>query len=131
MGATTDRDTPLLGVTLARRSSMRTHTIALLLAAFASCDGSSCPSSPEFFCESNQQALTCEFKLEGGPVSCRCDGRVWTCNDCPDLAPPIGACSGGQTCSVWGFENECACACESGEWSCVVSDPSPNFHCSP
>jgi hypothetical protein len=111
---------------------MRMAGLALLtLLALAGC-GPSCPHSPEFFCGSDQEGLTCAYESEGRPVGCRCDGGAWICNDCPDLAEPIGACSAGQSCSVSGFENSCACSCSaSGEWSCVIDDDDPHVHCSP
>ncbi|HEU0031760.1 MAG TPA: hypothetical protein VFQ53_14080 [Kofleriaceae bacterium] len=105
---------------------------------FAACGGGSsagpgtaCPDTLGLSC--SQEGLTCEEVLEDGTIAtCVCNGATWTCNDCPDGESPVGACAAGASCSVWGFENACACTCDAtGEWSCVVDDPSPNFHCAP
>jgi hypothetical protein len=131
--ASIDSAPTLFGAALAKAWPMRPAALALLalFAALSGC-GPACPSSPEYFCRTDQEGLSCAYESEGRPFGCQCDSGAWICNDCPDLAEPIGACTAGASCSVWGFENDCACSCSaSGDWSCVLGEDDPHFHCSP
>lgn len=121
-----DRMAPVVKRSLA----MRALLLAFTLLAACGHEIEKCPSSG---ISCSEPGAMCQFVEEGGGSAyCTCNGGTWTCNDCPEGAPPIGACDTGQSCNVWGFESSCACACtESGEWSCAKDDPSPNFHCSP
>ncbi len=112
---------------------MRVRTLVFAVALQAACghdNPAQCPSSGISCSEAGE---ACQFEEEGGGTAyCTCNGATWSCNDCPDGAPPEGACDSGAACNVWGFENSCACSCgQDGTWSCVQDDPSPNFHCSP
>jgi hypothetical protein len=109
---------------------MRLGLVVVLLVGCSS-NAATCPSTFALYCSADQDGLTCDTELSGRPAGCTCDGRTWTCTDCPDRAPPTGTCSPGATCGVWGFENACACSCNAnGAWSCSIDDPDPNFHCS-
>jgi hypothetical protein len=115
---------------------MRALAVLVLLAACQVDNGNSgrsCPATFGLYCEQAQDGLTCTHPEEtGGTATCHCSSGLWECNDCPDGAAPVGTCSTGASCSVWGFENACACSCDAqGQWSCAVDDPDPNFHCAP
>jgi hypothetical protein len=102
----------------------------VLLALVVACStGPTCPKSHGLYCSADEAGLICP---EENGATCRCGGSAWLCTDCPAGELPTGTCSAaGQTCGVWGFEDDCACTCgTNGAWSCVVGDPDPNFHCS-
>ena len=107
---------------------MRCAPPLLLAVMLTACSNEpSCPNPKGLYCSEAEKDLTCEYDTS----TCRCNGATWTCTDCPDGEYPTGACSAGESCSAYGFENACACTCDAnGAWKCVVDDPSPNFHCS-
>ena len=93
--------------------------------------GSSCPFSG-LYCDRSQDGITCTYPTDGGhPTVCLCSSGLVGCNDCPN-SHAIGACTAGDTCHAYGFEDSCACTCDAtGQWSCTTDDPDPNFHCDP
>jgi hypothetical protein len=106
--------------------------IGLLAIALAACANQpTCPQTIGLYCGAEQEGLTCDYAEESGATaSCHCSAGGWTCNDCPNGDAPVGTCSAGQACSVWAFETACDCTCDTtGQWSCAVGDPDPNFHC--